>query len=378
MFANLLYLILAFLALDLAPSSPFTPPPYFYGGVALSYGMLLLFQLFQKKYLSSSLRELFTQVLPLLYLVGLYYGFFFKGMAPPLLSIPLGLILYLGALGIGQSWKRVLFLLPFSIPFVLYLLAKEFLAPLLPERIFFISILSLFLLTLILFPLLLTSLWKCRPLPSCPLKTRLHNRCTYLKFRHGGLLQGSLGGATAAIIGIFFPFRYILFTDKLLLHFSEEEIEAILIHEVGHCAYKHLFFYPLLFVGIPLLGEGLIQWIRPSSPFLLFGSYALFIFFYIRYFLGFISRQFERQADLYIFKTDHPAHFLSQAFSRLSTLNSLPLNKKNWHHGSLSERIACLQRAEQNPALIERHSLKVDVSLAIYIVVLLTAGFYFL
>ncbi len=104
---------------------------------------------------------------------------------------------------------------------------------------------------------------------------------------------------TAGIIGVLPAFRYILFTPALLARLHKEEIEAILIHEIGHNRYKHLLFYPFILTGILILSALTLSLLENNLPvaFLekasdftlilgLFGMYALLLGLYFRCIFG--------------------------------------------------------------------------------------------
>ncbi len=168
--------------------------------------------------------------------------------------------------------------------------------------------------------------------------------------------------ANAALAGLGRSRRIIL-GDTLLEHFSAEEIETILAHELAHQVHKDiplgillqvpvtfLFFYAthlMLGWAIPILGlEGLSD---PASLPLLGLSFAA---------LGLISmplsnawsRWRERMADSYALDlTRKPAAFIS-AMTRLANQNLAEVEPEAWvvwllhSHPPLSQRIQRAQR----------------------------------
>ncbi len=234
----------------------------------------------------------------------------------------------------------------------------------------------------------MVSCWQCPSLPPSPLYDRLKNTCKTCHFRYGKILlwppMDDL--LTAAIIGTIYPFRYILFTKNLLKQFPDEEIEAILIHEIGHSYRKHLIFYPFIFLGLIVLfalfslllqvidTEKLSLLIKtlpqsPSNfflPFMAFIGYVILFTLYFRFVFGSFSRLFERQADLHIFHTPLPPHTMAQALEHLAQATGNTHHEPNWHHGSLHSRIDFLYRAIDNPSLVQQHHRKVYVTLSLY------------
>ena len=74
-------------------------------------------------------------------------------------------------------------------------------------------------------------------------------------------------------------------------------------------------------------------------------------------------RNFERQADLYVFRVQGTGRPLVASFERIATLGGGNREEKNWHHFGLGERVAFLERCETDPTLIVRHDRKVRCSL---------------
>jgi STE24 endopeptidase len=245
--------------------------------------------------------------------------------------------------------------------------------------------------TLIFLPALIIKCWRCKPLEQFDLKQRLEHLCTTLHFRYAGLKIWSImpHSFTAGIIGVAPSFRYILFTPALLKRFQVEEIEAILIHEIGHSHYKHLLCYPFILLGMLVLGTLMLIGLEnillltmgepstTSTYFLLimalFVFYALLMGIYFRLIFGFFSRLFERQADLHIFSTPLSPVYLIQALDHLGVVTGYTHDHPSWHHFSLQERIRFLYQAMDNPKLITHHHRRVKKWLMIYFVALLTA-----
>lgn len=365
MFRSLIFFILTLLAADLAPTTT-----SYEGVVALLIASfpLMLVAANQKQIFKRPARDilLFSE----LFLFTLLF-FYWVGIPHTFPVICLYLFIYFLTLGIGLAWNLTLFLLPFSIPFLLFFAASQWLSPLIGEQVFFGFSVLLLIAILLLLPLAFQRVWRCQPLPCSPLKDRLDYLCRRSHFHHGGMLVWKVmqNATTAAIIGIFPRFRYILFTEPLLHAFPEEEVEAILAHEIGHAVHKHLLIYPFLFLGLPTIGIFLSPWIDQKPPIVEYLIYAAILILYIRFLIGFFSRNFERQADLHVFAFGLSAEPLTTALNRISYLNSLPLKKRNWHHGSLANRIAFLEKAEVNPRLIKKHHRKMRYCLITFLLI---------
>ena len=69
----------------------------------------------------------------------------------------------------------------------------------------------------------------------------------------GGRWFRDLGNnmGNAAVMGLFPQVRYILLSDLLLETMTDEQVEAVFAHEVGHIVHRHMAWYVVLIV-IPL------------------------------------------------------------------------------------------------------------------------------
>ncbi len=299
------------------------------------------------------------------------------------------------------AWKQLLFFCPFCIPFITMTLLLDGLEhlpawqngtlPLSQEVILLLFSLCLLVLTLIFLPALMVMCWRCRPLDRFDLKEKLEKICTSLHFRHAGLKIWSVmsHSFTAGIIGVVPAFRYILFTPALLNQFRPEEIEAILIHELGHNRYRHLLCYPFIMLGMLVSGSLVLLGLDNFFSFMLeplssdtnyftlitaiFILYALLMGLYFRLIFGFFSRLFERQADLYIFESSLSPLLLIQALDHLGVVTGYTHSHPSWHHFSLQERIRFLYEAMKNPACIQHHHRRVKIWLLLYFFVLLAS-----
>src|SRR5699024_9049444 len=100
----------------------------------------------------------------------------------------------------------------------------------------------------IMAPELLRRVLDTRSLPAGALRTRLQNLCNRTGMRARDILHwetNSLMG-NAAVMGLFPRVRYILMTDLLLETMTDEQIEAVFAHEIGHVHYRHMLWYVVL------------------------------------------------------------------------------------------------------------------------------------
>ncbi len=310
-------------------------------------------------------------------------------------------LVYGWRLGVKKAKRQFILVVPFILPFLLFAFLVD-LVGIIPTNPhidtnwlntgLFLALLLLLLLCMLFLPIIVTSIWKCAPLKEGVLKERLDAICRKANFRHGGMqVWGAMeGGYTAAIIGLLPNYRYVMFTRNLLHTFPQEEVEAILAHEIGHNKHRHLWLYPLIFLGLivllelfwQLMGLPLTNYIQllnliatPSytdilQPLLIVLPYVVIGGLYFRFVFGFFSRLFERQADLSVLELGLPAEPLASALDRIGLLSGGTHEQPNWHHYSLARRIRTVLRAAAQPEMIRRQRTKVITCTLLYSVLL--------
>jgi Zn-dependent protease with chaperone function len=442
LFTNLIFLILVLLLISITPQEPvhinwpFPPDEAFFLGLLL-YAIILFVIYFQIRLSSKFFRRHreFMHLLvncELLTFLGCYH--FILGAPrlyaelPQSLTLVISLLFYLGGLGLFHSlsgearkkgigtWKNVmqeiLLIVPFALPFLILTLTLDLISYI-PNKsvqlflahgaetwvgvVILVGLGILFLISLMIFlPYWIQKIWQCQPLEESPLKTRLEAICKLAKFRHAGfktwtVLNQSL---TAAIIGILPRLRYIMFTKRLLQEMPPEQVEAILVHEIGHNYRRHLWIYPWIILGMTVLAGlfsvtagpyidqfwtwGYSQY--PSNyweliyPLAIFIPYAIIVALYFRIVFGFFSRLFERQADLHVFVLHVPPEYLIESLNHIAIATGNSHRQPNWHHFSIQERMDFLQAASQNPSLVTAHNRKVKYCLVVYFIVLIIAS----
>ncbi len=311
----------------------------------------------------------------------------------------------LAGLGVfAYLWSNFKLLLPFLIPWFSVNLATALFGKYLPWEGLALELfyLAFFLVTLIFFMApLAVKFWDCRPLPQSNLRRRIEEflRREGAKLREICLWETFSGRLlTAGVIGVLPPFRYLLISPGLLAALEEMEVLSVVAHEVGHLKRRHMFwlllffvlfallvylaFYPLFLAMLAFFPVPELLALLPTEKFFL--PEALFtlglivtVVFYFRFLLGFFLRNFERQADLYCLESLGTARGLIRAFEKIAALSGNIKDLPSWHHFSIRERIAFLEAAEKNPALIIRHHRKVRFWLGVYLVSTLSLGVLF-
>ncbi|MCI5218451.1 MAG: peptidase M48 Ste24p, partial [Candidatus Electrothrix sp. LOE2] len=117
------------------------------------------------------------------------------------------------------------------------------------------------MLLILLFPPVIRRLWGCIPMEHGPLRTAIERFCRSQNFSseilYWPLFEGKM--VTAGIMGIVPKFRYLLLTPALLSALDQQELEAVLAHEIGHVKKYHLLLYVLLFFGFSLLAGAMAE-----------------------------------------------------------------------------------------------------------------------
>ena len=248
-------------------------------------------------------------------------------------------------------------------------------------------------------PAMIQRFWRCKPIESGEHRMRIENLCRKAGLAYADILYWPIFGGkmiTAGVMGLIKKFRYILVTPSLLRLLEPEEIDAVIAHEIGHVKKKHLVFYLLFFVGYMLLSYmtfdvllfGIIYaepvyWFINITGFeqttvisTLFSLVIIIVFIiYFRFIFGFFMRNFERQADIYVYSLFESAKPLISTLEKIVTTSGQSADRPNWHHFSIKERIDYLKKCESNPQWIHRHNRRVNKSIGIYLTGMLLIGF---
>ena len=247
-------------------------------------------------------------------------------------------------------------------------------------------------------PFIIQKFWQCRPLEAGDTRSRIERLCRKSRLAYRDILYWPLFGGkmiTAGVMGLVKKFRYILVTKALLRVLNPEEVDAVIAHEIGHIKKKHLLFYLVFFGGYMLLSYAtfdlilfLIITTEPVYRLIIRAglnqatltstivSLLLIINFviYFRYIFGYFMRNFERQADAYVFAVTGSGSTLISTLEKIALTSGGPPDKPNWHHFSISERIAYLKKCEADPVWIARHDNKIKKSIAVYMAGLVLLG----
>ena len=269
------------------------------------------------------------------------------------------------------------------------------------------------LVVFILAPALLTRIWSTEPLPPGPLRTRLETICARIGLRCRNILVWKSDGLVinAAVMGVAAPIRFVLLSDGLLQSMEPRQVEAVFGHEAGHVRYHHIqYFLAFALVGW-LLAAGAIELLLQVALARVgglqisgatvqgVGLIATVIVWGVGF--GWISRRFERQADVFGARCVMPepgecklpcsvhledgrvqaergrvcatgAATFASALDRVAVLNGIPHEERSWRHSSIASRMRFLTELASDPARavrFDRVVRRVKVGLAVLAVV---------
>ncbi len=241
-------------------------------------------------------------------------------------------------------------------------------------------------------PEILRHVWVTQRLPSGPLRDRLERLAAKLRLRCRDILVWRSGGmiVNAAVMGVVAPLRYVLITDGMLEQMDDTKIEAVFGHEAGHVKRHHILYF-LLFAFITgciltvfsVRTHGLAhrdELSYQAALTVIAGVLALKwgVLF------GWISRRFERQADMYGVRTlavsglpcgqpchlhtpegnpgrirgdelcSTAAHVFADALHEVALLNGIRPEARSWRHASIALRSRTLQEYALEPQRARR------------------------
>ncbi len=238
-------------------------------------------------------------------------------------------------------------------------------------------------------PLLLRLLWNTSPLPPGPVRERLEAFGRAQGFRCRDILLWHTHNylPNAAVVGMIPLLRYVLLTDALLANCTEEEIEGVFAHEVGHIKHHHLGFYMLFVLAFVCFYANAVDilaglgYVAPLGNVMLaeltHGHAIVMLVFAALYWIfgfGYLSRRFEQQADLFsMSSSSNPAAFVV-ALHKLAVLSGAPSAMRSWRHFSISRRTEFLADVLENPDLGRRAERRVRLVQLIIIALFLAAA----
>ena len=210
---------------------------------------------------------------------------------------------------------------------------------------------------LILAPAIIVLVWRTDRMPAGELRDELVRLSEAMRLRFRKLLVWRTGGmiANAMVMGVLRQVRYVLLSDALLAQLEPREARAVFAHEAGHIKGHHLLYMMFFSISSIILcdtvaslitaGLGLDIWTGEGVAIALLAATWLLGF-------GWISRRFERQADVVAawYSADgqpspdgqispEGAAAMAQSLERIAMLNGMSQGQFNWRHGSIRSRV---------------------------------------
>lgn len=148
----------------------------------------------------------------------------------------------------------------------------------------------------------------------------------------------------------------VYLSDDLLEHFSPEELDGVVAHELGHVRLYHLWLrsgVALLWIPVWLGFSQLMDWLHvPATPPVFLATLAVLLFLYNGLGVTWLSRRLEVAADRYVLSLGIDVAAYISALEKLSRLNTLP---RRWRggesllrtHPSIEQRVALLRSAAE-------------------------------
>jgi STE24 endopeptidase len=223
-------------------------------------------------------------------------------------------------------------------------------------------------------PVLILPLFvKFKPLENPALTERLLELSRRAGTRVRGVFEWKLSEkskkANAALVGLGNTRRIIL-ADTLLERFNDNEVEAVLAHELGHHVHRHIAMSLAVQTGATYLGFFLVDTVlsRFSNAFgfrgladfanlpllVLVGTALSLVLLPL---VNAFSRRMERQADVYALRSIRDRSAFISSMEKLAELNLAETHPPAWiefifhSHPSLEKRIAFAREFSEQPGL---------------------------
>jgi STE24 endopeptidase len=214
----------------------------------------------------------------------------------------------------------------------------------------------------VLFPMF----YKFEPLENDELKRRLIVLSERASTRVRGVYRWHLSEkskkANAALTGLGATRRIIL-ADTLLDNYSDDEIEAVLAHELGHHVHRHILKSILVQAGITLLGfwlanevlryavdrRHMFETLSDFADFPLLILVSTVLSFLLMPALNAYSRFNERQADRYCFESVASVEPFISSMNKLAEQNLAEKTPSRWvewffhSHPAIAKRVAAAE-----------------------------------
>lgn len=165
------------------------------------------------------------------------------------------------------------------------------------------------------------------------------------------LWKPSMGQANAMVMGVLPGTRSLLVSDRLVGGMSDDQLRAVLSHELGHIRRRHIPWIAAAVIGASMASHAAAAVMgHPNGP----GMWSLAAIILV---LGMVSRRFEREADLFAAESlermglprESALRATFEALLRVAELNRVRITRRDFLHGTIEERLDHLVRIARNP-----------------------------
>ena len=279
--------------------------------------------------------------------------------------------------GVNQKFKGSAFHLRLQLPILALIFIQLFwiwtINMILPEVTsnwtHFFEILSSLILLVLIAPVVIVKSWGAQAIKKDSAYEAIRNELEEFRTPVAGILcwpDSIMPHSTAGVIGLIRGFRFLLISTKLLKALSKGELRAVIAHEAGHIRRHHLFYYLIAvtcLLGFFALAGNLnfllvFTEISQVSGLILGISAIISVLLFVRFGIGFLSQNFERQADCHSFERFGITP-ISTALLKVSWLNGINPEQDNWHHYGVRQRIDYLSKCLKKPEMIQKHNRRV-------------------
>jgi Zn-dependent protease with chaperone function len=231
-------------------------------------------------------------------------------------------------------------------------------------------------------PALIRLAWDTVPISSGPFHDTLDSMCRLYRVRmRTPLLWRTYGSmVNGAVLGLVWPFRYLMFTDALFDRLTARQVEGVAAHEVGHIKRHHIFWLAISIFAAVTIGESLgllLAWLLRANTHTMEGLVISASIASVAFAFGWVSRRFEWQADAFAVQhlsragdplahnvppsetvTSESINAMASALLDVALVNGMNPNAFTFRHGSIAARVRRLHDLLGTPvhgAPIDRH-----------------------
>jgi STE24 endopeptidase len=266
-------------------------------------------------------------------------------------------------------------------------------APNVPEAVGLAVEYAGILTVLVVSPAVMRHVWDTIPIGPGPLQDQVRAMCRRYGVRVRGPLLWRTHGSVVngAILGVFWPLRYMLLTDALLERLTADQVEAVMAHEVAHVRRRHLIWLAVCILSSVIVMFWVLQGVLLNLPESVGNSGAASLVMALGGLVGaatvfgLVSRRFEWQADAFAVQhltrtragegrpvTPEAIAAMTGALQSVADLNGIDPDAFTWRHGSVAERQRRLRALLHKPVdrlPIDRQVRAIKAAAAVVLVV---------